>query len=426
MADALGSAEVPLKTNDKGIYMSDRKCMKGILALMMSVTLSIQLPLSVSADKLTNDVIKQSEEEKKNAEQSKAILKKGLTDVKQLIADLESAKGQLETYIIQLDEDLAVIDDNIKMLDEQLTDKKAEIEKTKGELEDAIWQSQQQYGLMKKRIQFVYEKGQTSNIEMILNSTSFVEFLNRAEYVAQLSEYDRRMLDRYIETTQHITDVKTKLEKEEAELEEAQAALESEQEALQELISAKETQIVAYQTDITNKEAAIKEYEAEIAAQDEIIKTLEKRIAEERRRLEEENKSLRKYDGGMFKFPCPSYTRVSDDYGTRMHPILQVEKFHNGIDLAAPSGSPILAAYDGDVVSAGYSSSMGNYIMIDHGDSLITIYMHASALYVSTGQTVSKGDKIAAVGSTGRSTGPHLHFGVRQNGNYVSPWKFLK
>ena len=124
--------------------------------------------------------------------------------------------------------------------------------------------------------------------------------------------------------------------------------------------------------------------------------------------------------------PCPNYTRISDDYGNRMHPILNVEKFHNGVDFAAPSGSPILAAYDGDVVAAGYSSSMGNYIMIDHGDSLYTIYMHASALYVSTGQSVGKGDKIAAVGSTGRSTGPHLHFGVRLNGNYVSPWKYLK
>ncbi|MBR4718660.1 MAG: peptidoglycan DD-metalloendopeptidase family protein, partial [Lachnospiraceae bacterium] len=230
----------------------------------------------------------------------------------------------------------------------------------------------------------------------------------------------------YIETSQQITDVKAKLEQEEIELEEAHEDLESEQSALEELISAKETQIVAYETDINNKEAAIKEYEAEIAAQDEIIKTLEKRIAEERRRLEEENRSLRSYDGGMFKMPCPNYTRISDDYGNRMHPILNVEKFHNGVDFAAPSGSPILAAYDGDVVAAGYSSSMGNYIMIDHGDSLYTIYMHASALYVSTGQTVGKGDKIAAVGSTGRSTGPHLHFGVRLNGNYVSPWKYLK
>ncbi|MBR6469998.1 MAG: M23 family metallopeptidase, partial [Lachnospiraceae bacterium] len=189
---------------------------------------------------------------------------------------------------------------------------------------------------------------------------------------------------------------------------------------------AKENQIVAYQTDINNKEAAIKEYEAEIAAQDEIIKTLENRIAEERRKLQEQNKSTRTYDGGMFKFPCPNYTRISDDYGMRMHPILKVEKFHNGVDLAAPSGSPILAAYDGDVVSAGYSSSMGNYIMIDHGDSLITIYMHASSLNVSTGQSVSKGQKIGAVGSTGRSTGPHLHFSVRKDGNYVSPWNYIK
>ncbi|OQA22580.1 MAG: Murein DD-endopeptidase MepM [Firmicutes bacterium ADurb.Bin354] len=108
-----------------------------------------------------------------------------------------------------------------------------------------------------------------------------------------------------------------------------------------------------------------------------------------------------------------------------MHPTLKVQKFHNGVDLAAPGGSPILAAYDGKVVAAAYSSSMGNYIMIDHGDGLYTIYMHASALYVSKGQTVSKAQKIAAVGSTGRSTGNHLHFGVRLNGNYVDPMGYL-
>ena len=109
----------------------------------------------------------------------------------------------------------------------------------------------------------------------------------------------------------------------------------------------------------------------------------------------------------------------------RVHPTLNVEKFHNGVDMAAPSGSPILAAYDGQVVAADYNASMGNYIMIDHGDGLYTIYMHCSALYVSTGANVTKGANIAAVGSTGRSTGPHLHFSVRLNGNYVSPWNYL-
>ena len=394
--------------------------------MMMTITAALLMPLFVRAEPLTNDLIKQSEKEKEGAEKSRAALKKGLTDVKQLIADLESAKGQLETYIVKLDGDLTVIEENIDMLTEELEKKQEEIDETRLKLEDAIWQSQQQYGLMKKRIQFVYEKGQTSNVELILNATSFADFLNRAEYVARLSEYDRNMLDRYVETTQKITDIKTELEKEEAELTEAKGDLESEQEALEELISQKEIQIRTYQSDINNKEAAVKEYEAEIAAQNEIIKTLENRIAEERKRLEAENKKLRSYDGGMFKFPCPSYTRISDDYGNRIHPILGVEKFHNGVDFAAPSGSPILAAYDGDVVGAGYSSSMGNYVMIDHGDSLITIYMHASQLYVSTGQSVSKGQKIAAVGSTGRSTGPHLHFSVRENGNYVSPWKYIK
>ena len=90
------------------------------------------------------------------------------------------------------------------------------------------------------------------------------------------------------------------------------------------------------------------------------------------------------------------------------------------------SGTAILAAYSGNVVAASYNSSMGNYVMIDHGDGLYTIYMHASKLYVSTGQSVSKGETIAAVGSTGRSTGPHLHFSVRSNGSYVSPWNYLK
>ena len=102
-----------------------------------------------------------------------------------------------------------------------------------------------------------------------------------------------------------------------------------------------------------------------------------------------------------------------------------MKQFHNGVDFAAPSGTPIYAAYDGKVVAATYSATMGNYVMIDHGDSLYTIYMHASKLYVSKGDTVVKGQTIAAVGTTGRSTGNHLHFSVRKNGSYVSPWEYL-
>ena len=128
---------------------------------------------------------------------------------------------------------------------------------------------------------------------------------------------------------------------------------------------------------------------------------------------------------GVFKFPLASYTSISDDYGNRIHPTLGIEQFHNGVDFAAPKGTAIYAAYDGQVVAATYSNTMGNYVMIDHGGGLYTIYMHASALYVSKDDIVVRGETIAAVGSTGRSTGNHLHFSVRKDGAYTSPWNYL-
>ncbi len=120
-----------------------------------------------------------------------------------------------------------------------------------------------------------------------------------------------------------------------------------------------------------------------------------------------------------------SYTRVSCDFGNRINPIFKIPEFHSGVDLAAPKGTAIYAAYDGEVVAATYSPSMGNYVMIDHGDNLYTIYMHASTLKVSKGTEVSRGDTIALVGSTGNSTGNHLHFSVRKDGSYVSPWEYI-
>ena len=277
---------------------------------------------------------------------------------------------------------------------------------------------------MKSRIKFMYEKGDNLSLELIFSSKSFGEMLNKAEYIESLSAYDRKMLDEYVEYAEYVALCKEGLEEEKGVLDEAKAAAQAEEDALNELITAKEQEISQVSTDIASKEQAIKDYEAEIAAENETIKALEAAVAEERKKLAAEQG--RKYDGGMFTWPAPSYTRISDDYGYRIHPTLGVQQFHNGVDMAAPGGSPILAAYDGKVVAADYNSTMGNYIMIDHGDNLYTIYMHASALYVSKGTEVSKGDKIAAVGTTGRSTGNHLHFSVRLNGSYVNPWSYLK
>lgn len=401
---------------------------KRLKTLIVFAVILIQLvtePVYVRSDSLTNELIENSEKEKESAEQSKNALEMGLTDVKNIISDLEKQKYDLEGYITELDADLNTINNKIDELNKAIKNKEEAIEKTEKELGEAEAEEERQRFLMEKRIKYMYEKGKQSKLEVLFSADSFVDFLNKAEFISRLSEYDRELLNEYIAAKEAVEAKKAELEEQNRTLMSTKDDLSHEQEAMQTLITYKEAEITTYEADISNKEAAVKEYEAEIAAQDQLIKDLEEAIIAEKKRLLEENRKAIVYDGGKFAWPAPEYTRLSDDYGMRMHPTLGIEKFHSGIDLAAPTGSPILAAYDGEVVAAGYSASMGNYIMIDHGDSLYTIYMHASSLGVSKGQMVVKGEKIAAVGSTGRSTGPHLHFGVRQNGEYVNPWIYL-
>ncbi len=401
-----------------------------ILCAVLCIPVIVQaafffIPASIEAraSELTNDSIKQKEEEIENARELKNKLQSDLTDVKKIKEELEASKNNLTAYVTQLDGQLTTIQEKIADLKDKMAEKEEEISVTEQELEAAVADQENQYDAMKKRIKFMYEKGDNLYMELLFSSSSFGEMLNKAEYIEMLSSYDRKMLDEYVATRKLIELYKEQLEEDRDYLVEAKAGVEQEEASLGELIDEKERTITEVSTDITNKEAAIAEYEADIAEQNETISALEKVVAEEKAKLAAEN-NLR-YDGGIFSWPAPSYTRISDDYGTRIHPILGVEQFHNGVDMAAPGGSPILAAYDGNVVASDYSGSMGNYIMIDHGDGLYTIYMHASALYVSKGDFVTKGQNIAAVGSTGRSTGNHLHFSVRLNGSYVSPWNYL-
>lgn len=379
----------------------------------------------IPAQAVTSESIREKEREIEKAKEQVSGLKSNLTDVEKLKKELEQSKSDLTAFVQQLDGQLADIQDKIEKYNTMISEKEQEIEETTQELEAAVAQQEEQYAAMKKRIQFMYERSDSFYMETLFGADSISGIVNRADYIEALSRYDREKLDEYVETRKYVELCKEELEAEKQVLDEAKEAVRQEEASVSSLIGEKEAQIVSVSGDIANKEAAIKEYEEMIAQENAEIAALEKAVAEERARLEAENAQARIYNGGMFAWPCPGYKRISDEYGNRMHPILGIEKFHNGLDMAASSGTPILAAYDGDVVAADYSGSMGNYIMIDHGSGLYTIYMHCSALYVSKGQSVYKGQNIAAVGSTGRSTGPHLHFSVRLNGNYVSPWNYL-
>lgn len=401
------------------------------LAFLVATVLLLSLPCAVMADtkESLDEQIKSETEALSDAQDEKESMQNNLEAARALKESLEDTKDELSEHVVQLDNKMSKVSEKLMQVEMLLEAKEKELKETEDELVKAKEDIVRQYEDMKIRIQFMYENGSLSYLDILLSSSSFSDLLNKAEYIEQVSAYDRQMLEYYEATKAEVEELEKELQSQKDILETVQKDVKSQQDEMQGLIIEKQDQIKAYQTDISNKEAAIKEYEDMIAAQDAIIRALEASVEEAKKKRREMdvsgNTTEDSYGGGQFCWPAPAYTRISDDYGYRTHPILGVQQFHNGVDMAAPSGSNILAAADGTVIAATYNATMGNYIMIDHGGGLYTIYMHASALYVSSGATVSKGDLIAAVGSTGRSTGPHLHFGVRLNGQYVSPWNYL-
>jgi len=388
-----------------------------LVMAFMAVVLNTSTTVSYA---VTEESIKEKESQISDAKKERDSMKSSLTDLEKVKKELESTKSDLNTYIQQLDSSLTDIQTKIDTLTEQIATKETEITETEAELEEAVTVQQNQYEAMKKRIKFMYEQGDSLYLELLVEAGSFGDMLNKAEYIELLSAYDRQKLNEYIQQTQLVELTKEALEEEKATLDQAKEDVEIEQSNMEALLTEKNNELSSVNATIEDKQAAIEEYEAQIAAEDAAIAALEAEVARDKAEL-----NRIRYDGGMFTWPCPAYTRISDDYGMRLHPTLGIQKMHNGIDLAAPAGSAILAAYDGTVVAASYEATMGNYVMINHGDGLYTVYMHCSKLYVSQGQSVTKGQTIAAVGSTGRSTGNHLHFGVRLNGSYVSPWNYL-
>lgn len=404
------------------------KKLKNILGIGLCAVMAILASTSSQATNMSNitsATIKDMEDQIDQAQKEMDNLKNSLSDVQSMVKELEKEKGSLKNYVSQLDASLALIETKVSDLQDQITAKEADIVVTQGQLEQAKIVEAEQYDAMNNRIKYVYEKGTLTYVEMLLQSQGLADLLNRMTYVEAITSYDKTRLDEFIANKEYIAMCEAQLQSEKEYLDAMKLCVENEQAAIETLIATKSQEIEAYEKNITSKEQAIDDYEAELAEQTEIIAQLEKAIEEEKKKILMSNGQVIIYDGGTFAFPLESYTRVSSEYGYRIHPILNVKQFHNGVDFAAPKGTKIYAAYDGIVVAATYSSTMGNYIMIDHGGGLYTIYMHASKLYVEKDDVVVKGEHIAAVGSTGRSTGNHLHFTVRKDGAYVSPWDYL-
>lgn len=401
------------------------------LAAALSFALVLATPLSAQATKSGLS----------DAKSKKTALEAEKKKTEQELKNLEGLKSDTTAYVKKLDSSLESIGNELSKLNDDIDAKEKQIDTTKQELSEAKETEKSQYESMKLRIKYMYEKGDSTYVDLLMEAGSLSELLSKAEYITKISSYDRQKLDEYAATKEKIAEKEKALEGEHAELLTLQDETEAKQASVEKLLAAKQTELRNYETKIASAEGQISEYAKSIEAQENQIKSIEAEIKrkeeEARKKAEEEkkkaaaaNKAAQTYKtvslGDIsFTWPCPASGRITSGFGSRKSPTKGASSNHQGIDISAPTGTSIVAAAAGEVVIATYSSSAGNYVMISHGGGVCTVYMHASSLLVSQGQSVKKGQTIAKVGSTGYSTGSHLHFGVRVNGSYVNPTKYV-
>lgn len=351
--------------------------------------------------------------------------------VEAAIKNLESLKSDTAAYVKQLDANLEALQQELLVLEGQIAVKEADIATAQRELEEARKVEEHQYESMKLRIKYMYERGETSNIDILLQSEDLSDLLNSVEYISKIAEYDRKMLVQYQDVKNDIVSRELVLQEEHAALLELQNATLAKQASVEQLMEEKTKELKNYETKIASAEAELTEYEKDIQAQENRIKQIEAEIKrkeeEARKAAEEAGKKYNTVNIGDISFiwPCPSSKRITSQFGDRESPTEGASSNHQAIDIGAASGSNILAAASGEVIISTYSYSAGNYVMINHGGGVYTVYMHCSSLLVSQGDKVTQGQVIAKVGSTGYSTGPHLHFGIRVNGSYVNPLNYV-
>ena len=351
-----------------------------------------------------------------------------LSEKQQQVQERREEAEQKLTYV---QEDLSAAIVKIQELDDQIRQSESEIESLNGEVENLetqieelttkIEQVEKNYNdneaLLEERLVTMYEVGETKYLDILFNSAGIMDFLSNYYIIQQMIESDTILLD--------------EIEQEKEEIEKSKNSLE-EQKASIKLKKAKKEQLaVITQNNKTLKEQAVanlSEEEIQLQQKIEEYKSEESKIEALIKLATNEYEYTGDYTGGVMAWPiAKSGTYITSAYGVREHPIQGVIKQHTGIDIGnAGFGAPVIAAADGIVTMAGYYGGYGNCVIINHGNGISTLYGHGQKILTEVGKEVKKGDLILEVGSTGNSTGPHLHFEVRINGSCVDPMPYLQ
>ena len=368
-------------------------------------------------------------------------LKSKLSDLEDQKASVKAELDSLAGQVNEVEKTRAALQKEIKLTKEEITTVTAYIDRLQDqidvkttELDAAIKALDSKKERFSETVRTTYEQGETSYLEVLLNASNFSDLLSRLEIVSAIMDDNKKIVAEYTAAKEDIQQKRDDLQ-----------ATQDEQVQYQENLKYKAEELKSSEEQQKALQKSLESYQKEQKAEYERITsemdTVSNQIAEQSRKEaaaaaaaaaaakkkggSSSSSTTTTTSSGTFTWPLPGYTNNSSAYGWRVHPIFGTRKFHKGEDIPAPTGTPIVAAASGTVTTAGWVSGYGNYTVINHGGGVMTAYGHQSAIHVSVGQTVSAGQTIGLVGSTGNSTGPHLHFEVYVNGSTQNPMSYF-
>lgn len=336
------------------------------------------------------------------------------SEIKQLDTQINTKEKESNALLYKIkvmENEIREIEKQIATLDEGINEREVSIAAKEAMIAEATQNILEKGDLLNDRLRVMYKNGKAGYLEVVLGAEDFKDLLTRVDMVQKVYMHDRNLIEYMKEQKEIVVVEREKLEKEKVELTTLRGS------------KKERTEVLGVKLSAVNKEQ-------KTVATD--LKALEKRednLADTAKRLTDIIKNMKlaeKYVGGEMMWPAPGYFKIRSPFGYRIHPILKVKKLHTGIDIGIKYGKPIVAAQSGTVIYAGWMGGYGKAIIIDHGGGITTLYAHNSNLVVKKGEQVEKGQKISECGSTGQSTGAHLHFEVRKNGDYVDPLKYVK
>ncbi len=368
-----------------------------------TISILLVLVLLASSFAMASSEIQYREDELQKVQESIKALDSAIrekeTSKKQIVNDVNA----LNNSIRNLDNEITTLDDEIAGYEEEIRLKEIELENTETTLEE-------KKEIFYERLRVMYKSKNVGYFEIVFGARDFEDLLTRIDMIRLLVAHDTDLIEVLGEEISHMEALKTELEAAKVSLESTKDELKVKQGRLNEDVGVLETKKIQLNKDLQALESQVDRLNSDADQLTSIIANL---------KLQEI------YVGGEMAWPAPGVYRITSPFGYRIHPILNIRKLHTGVDIGTPSGTTIVAAQSGDVIYSDWYGGYGLVVMIDHGGGIVTLYGHNSKLLVKVGQTVTKGDPISLSGTTGLSTGPHLHFEVRVDGDYVDPLTYV-